>query len=206
MKSYGESNYRVRITSVHCRSSKMTIKDASFASETMPKRHVPQASHPQSVAKLKARQSAKIREFASALASAGFATLDAQAKLLGLGRSTAWTILKSSHKGSGLSAKTVDRLLSVRQLPAAARATILEYIEEKASGRYGHSGRVRRKFITALSVMRVEAMKKTRARKAEATTGHERTNGASHSQVTSVVEARKPSDISHKRQASRRIS
>ena len=179
MKSYSESNYRVRITSAHGRSSEMNIDDdALFASETMPKRHVPQASHPHSVAKLKARQSAKIREIASALTSAGFVTLDAQAKLLGLGRSTAWTILRSRHKASGLSAKTIDRLLSVRQLPNVVRVTILEYVEEKASGRYGHSGRVRRKFITALSTMRVETMKKTRAQKAEATTARERTNGA----------------------------
>src|SRR5262245_52910002 len=137
--------------------------DALIASEKMPKRHVPQASYPQSAARLKARQAAKIREISSALSSAGFVTLDAQAKLLGLGRSTAWTILRSNHKGSGLSAKTIDRLLSVRQLPMAVRATILEYVEEKASGRYGHSGRVRRKFITALSTLRVEAMKDTRA-------------------------------------------
>ena len=187
MKSYGESNNRVRITSVHCRSSKMNSDDdASFASDTMPKRHVPQASYPHSVGKLKARQSAKIREIASGLTSAGFATLDAQAKLLGLGRSTAWTILKSKHKGSGLSAKTINRLLSVRQLPNAVRVTILEYVEEKASGRYGHSGRVRRKFITALSTMRVATMKKTRAQTAEVTTDRERTNGASHSQLTSA--------------------
>jgi hypothetical protein len=165
--------------------------DASFASDTMPKRHVPQASYPHSVGKLKARQSAKIREIASALTSAGFATLDAQAKLLGLGRSTAWTILKSRHKGSGLSAKTINQLLSVRQLPNAVRVTILEYVEEKASGRYGHSGRVRRKFITALSTRRVEAIKKTHARKAEA---------------AGPVETEKTGDISHKCAASRRIS
>src|SRR5207248_8580275 len=88
----------------------------------------------QSVAKMKLRQSAKIRDIADTLAAAGFVTLDAQAKALGLGRSTAWTILKSCHKGSGLSAKVIRRILTKKQLPHAVRAKIFEYIEDKASG------------------------------------------------------------------------
>ena len=52
---------------------------ALFVSETMPRRRVSshQAPGPQTVAKMKARQSAKIREIADALISAGFNTLDA---------------------------------------------------------------------------------------------------------------------------------
>src|SRR5262245_6561887 len=144
----------MRNTSRYGTSSTMTIdNDARIASEAMPKGHLSsdQAPDAQSAAKMKARQCAKIREIACGLVTTGFVTLDSQAKLLGLPRSTAWTILQANHKGSGLSAKTIDRLLSVRQLPPAIRATILEYVEEKAAGRYGHSVKVRRKFITALS-------------------------------------------------------
>jgi hypothetical protein len=135
-----------------------------FSSDAMTRHRLtsPQAADPQTVAKMKARQAAKIREIASALVAAGFHTLDAQAKILNVGRSTAWTIIKGSHKGSGLSAKIVNRILSVRQLPPLVRKTILEYIEEKASGRYGHSARLRRRFITALSARRIEENKKAR--------------------------------------------
>jgi hypothetical protein len=138
---------------------KMSIDSpAVFASETMPRRRV--SSHPapgpQTVAKMKARQSAKIREIADALISAGFTTLDEQADILGVCRSTAWTLLKSTHKGSGLSAKVISRMLTVRQLPPLIRRKILEYVEDKASGQYGHSAKLRRKFITALASRHIE--------------------------------------------------
>ena len=42
---------------------------------------------------MKARQSSKIRELAEAVESAGFLTLDEQARALGVPRSTAWTIV-----------------------------------------------------------------------------------------------------------------
>jgi hypothetical protein len=137
---------------------------AQFSSNAMATRRLtsPQAADPQTVAKMKARQSAKIRDIANILAANGFHTLDAQARILGIGRSTAWTILKSNHKGSGLSAKIINRILSVRQLPPLVRKTILEYVEEKASGRYGHSAKLRRKFITALSARRIEETEKAR--------------------------------------------
>src|SRR5262249_57664579 len=62
-------------------------------------------------ARMKARQSSKIRELAEAVKSAGFLTLDEQAKALGLPRSTAWTIHKASHKTSGFSAPIINPLL-----------------------------------------------------------------------------------------------
>ncbi len=72
-------------------------------------------------ARMKARQSSKIRELAEAVKSAGFLTLDEQAKALGLSRSTAWTIRKASHKASGLSASIINRKfaarLSIEKLP-----------------------------------------------------------------------------------------
>jgi hypothetical protein len=48
-------------------------------------------------------------------------SLDEQAKALGLGRSTAWTITKNKHKLGRLSAKTIDRILSNPQTPPAVR-------------------------------------------------------------------------------------
>src|SRR6266478_9905874 len=72
-------------------------------------------------ARMKARQSLKIRELAEALKSAGFLTLDEQAKALGLSRSTAWTIRKASHKASGLSA-SITRPFSVDHQSYAGRA------------------------------------------------------------------------------------
>ena len=92
-------------------------------------------------ARMKARQSSKIRELAEAVKSAGFLTLDEQAKALGLSRSTAWTIRKASHKASGLSASIINRMLAAP-----------EYVEEKTAGLYGGSPSQRRKFAARLSI------------------------------------------------------
>jgi hypothetical protein len=103
-------------------------------------------------AKAKTRQSYAIRQLSNALAEAGFVTVDEQAKVLGLCRSTMWTIAKSNHKGSGLSATIINRALAAPHLPALVRAKILAYVEEKAAGRYGHGKTQRRKFIAQLSI------------------------------------------------------
>jgi hypothetical protein len=108
------------------------------------------------VTELKERQSAKIRNLKVALVAAGICRLDGQALVLGLCRSTTWTILKGNHKASGLSATTINRVLEAPQLPPFVRAKILEYVEEKAAGWYGHSKTQRRRFITQLSVNQVE--------------------------------------------------
>jgi hypothetical protein len=94
----------------------------------------------------KARQSARIRELAAVLAASGFVSVDEQARVLGLSRSTAWTILKANHKASGLSATTINRMLSSPELPPGARATLLTYIEEKIAGLYGHNRHQLRRF------------------------------------------------------------
>ena len=104
------------------------------------------------VADMKTRQSLKIRELGQALVGAGFLTLDEQAKALGLSRSTTWTILKASHKSSGLSATIINRMLASPQLPPLARSRILEYVEEKAAGLYGGSRTQRRRFAARLSI------------------------------------------------------
>ena len=95
---------------------------------------------------VKARQSSKIRCLSETLIAAGFVTLDHQARVLGLPRSTAWSILRSSHKGSGLSASTINRMLSSPLLPPAVRGKIIEYVKEKAAGLYGHGGARLRRF------------------------------------------------------------
>ena len=89
------------------------------------------------VADLKARQSAKIRQLGEALVAAGYHGLDDQARVLGLSRSTTWTILKASHKSSGLSAAIINRMLASPQLPSSVKLKIFEYIEEKSAGLYG---------------------------------------------------------------------
>ena len=104
---------------------------------------------------MKARQSSKIRELGGALVTAGFLTLDEQATALGLCRSTTWTMLKANYKASGLSATIINRMLAAPQLPPLVRAKVLEYVEEKAAGLYGHSKTQRRRFTARLSVARV---------------------------------------------------
>ena len=99
----------------------------------------------------KARQTAKIREIGDALRLAGYVALDEQAVVLGLSRSTAWCILQAPHKASGLTAAVVNRMLAGPELSPAVRKIILEYVNEKVVGRYGHSATGRRKFAANLS-------------------------------------------------------
>jgi hypothetical protein len=99
------------------------------------------------VAEMKARQAAKIGELGHALLDAGFLTLDEQSKALGLARSTTWTILRASHKSSGLSAAIIKRMLLSPKLPLLARWKILEYTMDKLAGVYGGSRTQRRKFF-----------------------------------------------------------
>jgi hypothetical protein len=121
--------------------------------------HAPTANgrpYPFSAA-MKARQSSKIREVAEALEAAGFLTLDKQAKVLGVPRSTAWTIRRASHKASGLSASIINRMLAAPELPLGVRVKIIEYIQEKATGVYGGSQSQRRRFTARLSLGKLSA-------------------------------------------------
>ena len=103
---------------------------------------------------MRERQRSKIREIGAALVTSGFSTLDDQAKVLGLSRSTVWALLRADHKSSGLSAAVINRMLSAPQLPVLVRAKILEYIEEKSEGLYGHKKLHLRRFTRGLSVKR----------------------------------------------------
>jgi hypothetical protein len=107
-------------------------------------------------AEMKQRQVAKIREVRQALLSAGFVALDEQAEVLGVPRSTAWTILKAHHKNSGLSVATINRMLAAPRLPPTARAKILEYVDEKSAGLYGDTRTKLRRFTARLVAVRQE--------------------------------------------------
>ena len=104
------------------------------------------------LAEMKARQISKLRQLADALISAGFASPGEQAKVLGLSRSTTWTILGANHKGSGLSVGIANRILAAPRLPPRVRSILVEYAAEKAAGLYGGSMAQRRRFAGRLSI------------------------------------------------------
>ena len=101
---------------------------------------------------VKERQSLKIRELSDVLVAAGFNSLDEQATALGLSRSTTWTILKAKHKNYGLSASIINRILRRPKVNKYVRAKIIEYVQEKSSGHYGHNKTQLRRFRERLSV------------------------------------------------------
>ena len=101
---------------------------------------------------VKARQASKIREIGEALITTGFVSLDAQAKILGLPRSTARRILSAEHKGTGLSARIICRMLSSEPLSPLIRAKIIEYANEKAAGIYGGTETQSRRFTSKLAL------------------------------------------------------
>jgi hypothetical protein len=107
--------------------------------------------------RMRERQSSKIRELREALIRSGFCTLERQAMALGLPRSTTWTIVRGTHKASGLSATVINRMLSFDGLPSLARATILRYIDEKMAGLYGDGNVQLRRFASRLSATSLPA-------------------------------------------------
>ena len=111
------------------------------------KAHLRQRPAPRALADMKARQVAKMREIRDALVAEGCANLNEQAAALGLSRSTTWTIMSGSHKGSGLSATVLTRMLSAPHLQPRVRKKILEYVAEKSAGHYGTSQVRLEKFI-----------------------------------------------------------
>src|SRR6516162_3302631 len=104
------------------------------------------------VTEMKSRQAAKIRELGQSLIDAGFVTLDQQSEALGLARSTTWTILRATHKHSGLSAAVINRMLLSPELPPLARRKVFEYTTDKLAGVYGGSQTQRRRFFARLSI------------------------------------------------------
>jgi hypothetical protein len=101
--------------------------------------------------KMRLRQRLKIIEIGDALCAAGHVCLDEQARVLGLSRSTTWALLQARHKSSGLTVDCINRMLEAPNLPSPVRAKIIEYVEEKAAGLYGHKDRVRGIFLQRIS-------------------------------------------------------
>ena len=97
--------------------------------------------------RLRERQTFRIKELAETLEAVGFVSLDEKANALGLSRSTTWTILKAKHKNYGLSAAVLNRVLCKPDLNSRVRAKIMEYVQEKAAGSYGHNNAQLYRFV-----------------------------------------------------------
>jgi hypothetical protein len=132
--------------------AKATVFSATISHEIASKRNYPLKLH-----EMRRRQKAKIEELRNVLAASGLGKLDAQAKALGLPRSTTWHLLRGNHKGSGLSAPVIKRILAAPRLPAPVRAKVLEYVAEKAGGLYGASHLRLNRFISQLPFSALEA-------------------------------------------------
>src|SRR5262245_30598743 len=78
-----------------------------------------------------ARRSVPVQHIADALVGAGYASLDEQAKALGIHRATAWTIIKAKHKLGYLNAKTAERMLANPELPPCIRDVLQRYLVER---------------------------------------------------------------------------
>ena len=100
---------------------------------------------------LKSRQSGRIKEIGEALVAEGICALDKQAEVLGLSRSTTWTIVRGNHKNSGLSAAIIKRMLAAPNLPPRVRLKIFQYTNEKRAGHFGDSRARLRSFQARLS-------------------------------------------------------
>ena len=72
-----------------------------------------------------------IQHIAEALVEAGYTTLDAQAKALGIHRATTWTIIRDRHKLDRLNTSTTNRMLSNSELPSSVRDVIQRYVAER---------------------------------------------------------------------------
>jgi hypothetical protein len=99
---------------------------------------------------MRARQCQKIRGLRQALIEAGFISLDQQAKVLGLSRSTTWAVLRGNHKCTGLRATLIVRMLTAPKLPQEVRSILVSYVNEKSQGAYGHSDKQRERFTAQL--------------------------------------------------------
>jgi hypothetical protein len=95
-------------------------------------------------------QSVNIKEVRDALVTAGYRRLDKQARVLGLSRSTTWSVLQAKYKRTGLSAAVIKRILGQPHLPPLVRSSILKYVDEKSRGTYGHTKVQGRRFAAAL--------------------------------------------------------
>jgi hypothetical protein len=77
------------------------------------------------------RRTMPVQHIADALVGAGYASLDEQAKALGVHRTTAWTIMNAKHNLGHLNAKTTQRILANPELPPCIRDVLLRYVAER---------------------------------------------------------------------------
>ena len=77
------------------------------------------------------RRTTPIQHIADALVEAGYTTLDAQAKALGIHRATAWTIIKTKHKLGRLNTGTTKRILANPDTPPTVRAVVQQYLAQR---------------------------------------------------------------------------
>ena len=80
------------------------------------------------------KYSVGIQHIREALVASGYTSLDQQAKALGIHRSTAWTIIKATHKLGRLSRKTTVRILAIPTPHSVHRAVIQQYLAERSVG------------------------------------------------------------------------
>ena len=97
------------------------------------------------ISHMRAMQRSKIREFRQALVKAGSHARSASGEP-GAGAKHRLDDFAGNHKHSGLSAAIIKRMLSSQQLPPPARKILLEYVEEKLAGAYGHNQTQLRRF------------------------------------------------------------
>ena len=116
----------------------------------------------------RALQASRIREIGRALSEAGYEHIDSQAEILGLSRSTTWTVLQGNHKHSGLTASVIHQMLESEKLPASVRHKIIEYVMEKLSGHHGHNEKQILHFSRRMSVLRAPGKREVDAPEAEA--------------------------------------
>jgi hypothetical protein len=74
----------------------------------------------------------ELSHIAQALVASGYTSLDQQAKVLRLSRSTTWTIVKGKHKIGRLSAKVRARILENHELPPLVRTTLQQYLADRS--------------------------------------------------------------------------
>ena len=91
-----------------------------------------------------------LRALRWALIVNGITSLAEQARVLGHPRSTAWSVLQGNHKGAGLKADVVARMLRSQKLPEDARWVVIRYVQQRVDGAYGHSELLRRRFVMRL--------------------------------------------------------
>ena len=77
------------------------------------------------------KHTTNIQHIVGALVAAGYTSLDAQAKALGVHRATAWTIIRKKHKLDRLNTNTTNRMLRNPELPQCVRAVIEQYVAER---------------------------------------------------------------------------